>query len=288
MPDDDEELNLDAEIDAESENVLDGNDSNETTQTLQPYSIKSLNKSINSYNTEIDKLCEFKEPFLYDENIVNTKIEQIKNVYEVPLKKQIEQIISSKNVPISDVQNTLKDFRKKLKTTLDQITQYTYIIPCKQKKKGLLIDIISYIEKQITECNSLLYIVSIGEYKSNDYGFNVSVYENLDNPSVLSETITATANTVIETVEPKYKYFITVGKMKPITKGAMAFGKDKDELIQNALDIFDNKVPKDLGILYFPYNQIKNMRLGKEDEFQVLNVVEFRTIKQPPQRQGFV
>jgi len=87
------------------------------------------------------------------------------------------------------------------------------------------------------------YIVSIGVYIENKKGFDVSVYENIENLN--QSTIIGLTNskppTFIETTNtqtPQYKHFITIGTMNKPTIGAMAFGTSIQILKENAFKIW--------------------------------------------------
>ena len=92
------------------------------------------------------------------------------------------------------------------------------------------------------------YIISIGEYVTKKDGFDVSVYKEIEN-TIDFKTYIFGKPTYTETIPnekppDEQSCFITIGLMTTPYYGAMAFGPNKNYLINNAKNIFPYKWDK--------------------------------------------
>lgn len=221
------------------------------TYTVSSSEADSINKALTTFSKKLEKY-------------LNNKFHK-------------NQINACTTINASYQKNTTKKLVPKLKEISNKISEYIKNneewIATKYPNPAATETLFSQTLKN--KIRQSKYIVSIGVYDSNYAGFHVSVYGNLDNPTKLPQKTTATASSVIGTDKPNYTYFITVGTMDSITKGAMAFGNKKDELIKNALYIYEKPEQiKNKTILCIGKGVIKEMKYDpseNDNDFMLSN-----------------
>ena len=215
-----------------------------------------LKKMFDSFNITIDNLCATNSPPIpYETKIATILTTYTRTVFQQKEivnenRKYITELIALLNKTKNDLlrkQNSLKNSSEKSSETNE----------CKPYQIELIDNAIQILIEVIDEIH---FIVSIGEYGTG--AFNVSLYkhvENFNNLAVKKET------TTIKTVQPakNQEWFITVGQMDKPTVGAMAFADNKQDLINNANNIYQKDIDKTIqlpkNILFIGFGEIGKM-----------------------------
>ena len=226
-----------------------------------------MDKLEEQFNSLIEKIKELKQKYCSKDTLTDkleTIVKQISVLYKATIIRLINSIIEDNKYHVT---KTLIDIINKNKNSIFQSillkknntskkTECNVII-----NKNIITNFIMPFKEYIKSINE--YIISIGVYESNK--FNIDVFENADSTTSLS---TETKKTTIETInDPKYKYFITVGKMFKPTIGAMAFGNNPEELKKHAEAIynkmFDTNITLPDTILFIGFGEIGEMHENK-------------------------
>jgi hypothetical protein len=219
------------------------------------------------FNSLIEKIKELKQKYCSKDTFTDkleTIVKKISVLYKTTIIRLINSIIKNNKYHVTktliDIINEKKEsiiqsiLLKKNNTSTN--TDCNVII-----NKNIITNFIMPFNKYIKSINE--YIISIGVYESNK--FNIDVFENADITTSLS---TETKKTTIETInDPKYNFFITVGKMFKPTIGAMAFGNKPEELKKHAEAIynkmFDTNIKLPDTILFIGFGEIGEMDENK-------------------------